>query len=360
METTNSKSPSVIDLFCGAGGFSKGFQMENYNVILGIDNWKKAKKTYEYNHREAKFLLKDIKKVNKSEIFKETNTNNIDVIIGGPPCQGFSLSGNRNKNDKRNNLIFQYARIVKEIKPKVFVMENVEGIKSLDNGKFLEKLIEDLREAGYKDIKYKTLNAADFGIPQFRKRVFIIGNRMKKKIQFPAPIVDKNNYTTLREAINDLPSLENNLNLKNKPLKYNSIPKNKYQKLMRSEEITEVLNHQGTNHWDKTVKMISLVPEGGNWKDIPEKYREEQNFNARYTRFNGDKPSTTVDTGHRHHFHYKENRVPTVRENARRQSFPDDFIFYGSKTSQYRQVGNAVPPFLSKAIAKCVKKILQS
>lgn len=357
----------VIDLFSGAGGFSKGFEMAGFDILLGIDYWEDALKTYKYNHNNCEVINDNIYNINKKDIMSviERNIEEIDVVIGGPPCQGFSISGKRDENDHRNDLIYEYLRLISQIKPKYFVMENVEGLKSMNRGEYLKKLIYGFNEIDYK-VKYKVLDSANYGVPQKRRRIFLIGNRINKNNYFPIKEYGKNekkdlfngdflkDFITMREATSDLPSLENDLNLEGKPLNYATPPKNEYQKMMRKKS-SKIYNHQGTKHWDKTINMIKHVPEGGNWKDIPEKIRNEEKFNARYTRLDGNKPSITIDTGHRHHFHYKENRVPTVREKARLQSFPDDFIFKGSKTSQNTQVGNAVPCILAKKIAELIK-----
>lgn len=350
----SKKRPVVIDLFSGAGGFSKGFEMAGFDILIGIDNWEDAGRTFEYNHNNSKFLCSDISRISSQDIFNKIGKKlDIDVVIGGPPCQGFSMSGKRILNDERNSLVEHFCNLVLSLMPKVFVMENVQGLMSLGDGYYLN-LIKQKFEGVY-NIKYNVLNAADYGVPQQRKRLFIIGNRMNKVINFPTPTQTELNYNTIFDAISDLPILSDNLG--EEEMDYLDEPKNEYQREMRKFS-TKLFNHVGTQHCEKTIKMISLVPEGGNWKNIPSEYKVAQKFNARYTRLDSKNPSNTVDTGHRHHFHPFANRVPTVRENARFQSFPDNFRFLGSKTSQYKQVGNAVPPLLAKKIAKEIKQKL--
>lgn len=172
---------------------------------------------------------------------------------------------------------------------------------------------------------------------------------------FPNPVFMPDNYRTCRDAISDLPSLKDTLGLEES--KYTSAPKTEYQRLMRGK-CTVLHNHTATNHTQMVKDTIALVPEGGNYKDLPKGIGESRKFNEAWTRYDGNKPSKTIDTGHRNHFHYEYNRVPTVRENARLQSFPDDFVFTGTRTQQYRQVGNAVPPLLGYHLGLAIKDII--
>lgn len=345
---------NVIDLFCGAGGLSYGFEKAGFNILLGIDNDAKALETFELNHNGAKSICGDITEITyKDHIAPLLNGKKIDVIIGGPPCQGFSLSGPRNFNDPRNKLYLSYIRLVEEIQPKAFVIENVPGLVGLFNGEVKDNIIKTFAEMGY-EVKYKILCAADYGVPQNRKRVVFVG--VKGDNVFEYPKIQKE-QVSCEMALSDLPPLVDVLG--EDVQDYTTAPQNPYQKLMR-ENSREVRNHIAATHSEKVQHIISLVPDGGNYKDLPEEYRESRNFHVAWTRFNSQKPAPTIDTGHRHHFHYKYNRVPTVRECARIQSFPDDFVFLGNKTQQFRQVGNAVPPIMAQRIADQILKLLES
>ncbi|MEY8258155.1 DNA cytosine methyltransferase [Erysipelotrichaceae bacterium 66-17] len=343
---------NVIDLFSGAGGLSYGFESAGFNILLGIDNDAKALETFELNHKGAKSICGDITQITyKKDIVPLIGNKEIDVIIGGPPCQGMSLSGPRKFDDPRNELYLSYIRLVDEIQPKAFVIENVPGLVSLFGGKIKDSIIEKFSGMGY-NIQYKILCAADYGVPQNRKRVVFVG--MKKGIfNYPSP---KSESVTCKMALDDLPSLENELGQDNVP--YDKEASNSYQKLMRAHS-KSVRNHVAAAHSERVKKIISLVPDGGNYKDLPEEYINSRKFHVAWTRFASNKPAPTIDTGHRHHFHYKYNRVPTVRECARLQSFPDDFIFLGNKTQQFRQVGNAVPPLMAQAIAETLKRKME-
>ncbi len=343
---------NVLDLFCGCGGLSCGFERAGYNILLGIDNDAKALETFELNHKGVKSICGDITEITYQKDIKSLiNNKNIDVIIGGPPCQGMSLSGPRKFDDPRNKLYLSYIRLVEEIQPKAFVIENVPGLVGLFGGQIKDSIIKKFTKMGY-DIQYKILCAADYGVPQSRRRVVFVGMK-KGSFEYPEKQLEQ---ITCSMALSDLPPLKKEIG--NEISSYECEPMNEYQKRMR-EKSKVVKNHIAAKHSEKVRTIISLVPDGGNYKDLPEEYVKSRNFHVAWTRFASNKPAPTIDTGHRHHFHYKYNRVPTVRECARLQSFPDDFIFLGNKTQQFRQVGNAVPPFMAQKIAEQLKKELE-
>ena len=343
---------NAIDLFCGCGGLSYGFECAGVDILLGIDNDAMALKVFEHNHKNAKSICGDITQISYSDIKRIIGDKQIDLIIGGPPCQGMSLSGPRKFDDPRNKLYLSYIRLVEEIKPKAFVIENVPGLVSLFNGQIKDSIIERLTNLGYK-VDFRILCAADYGVPQSRKRVVFVG-MIDKFFDFNT-IISKDTVTC-EMALSDLPPLTDTLGTD--PAEYASPPQNGYQKLMRKRSGL-VRNHIAAAHSEKVTSIIALVPDGGNYKDLPEEFRGTRNFHVAWTRFRSDKPAPTIDTGHRHHFHYKYNRVPTVRECARLQSFPDDFVFEGNKTQQFRQVGNAVPPIMAEAIANALLTCLE-
>lgn len=339
----------VIDLFSGCGGLSYGFIEAGYDVVLGIDNWKDAITTFENSHKNSKGLVADLFIETPKQISKKTGITDIDVIIGGPPCQGFSIAGKRILNDERNKLYKSFVSFVEFYKPKVFLMENVPNIVSMGEGMVKDNIIKDFEKLGYK-VVYKVLMASEYGVPQNRRRAFFVGTKNNKEFIFP--ISKTTELISAKDAISDLPE-------KSIPdgSRYDILPKSKYQEEIRKGS-KGIYNHEITNHSDQTIEIISMVPDGGNYKNLPLSLQKTRNVNIAWTRLNSKKPSFTIDTGHRHHFHYKYNRIPTVRESARIQSFPDSFIFLGSKTSQYKQVGNAVPPLLAKHLAIQLKKYL--
>jgi DNA (cytosine-5)-methyltransferase 1 len=352
----STKKFNVLDLFCGCGGLSQGFIDAGYNVILGIDFDQAALETFKYNHKESDTLLTDLSK-DKSidEIADKVGNREIDVIIGGPPCQGFSLTGSRDINDTRNTLYLGVVKAVRKFQPKAFLIENVPGISTLYGGKVKQQIINTFEDMGYNvSVSPKPLLAADFGVPQMRKRMFFIGvQKGLGYFDFPEPTHTSDTYVKCGEAISDLPSREEEFGKEIDD--YIMPPQSLYQEYMRRNS-TKLYNHVATNHSDHVKWVISQVPEGGNYKDLPPGVGDSRKFNEAWTRYHSEKPSRTIDTGHRNHFHYKYNRVPTIRENARLQSFRDDFIFLGTKTQQNRQVGNAVPPLLSFHLAKAIKQ----
>lgn len=355
MSRTNKKI-TTIDLFSGCGGLSYGLNEVGFNLVLGIDHWAPSLETFSHNHPGAKILCADISKLNGRDILKITKQK-VDLIVGGPPCQGFSLSGPRNFYDNRNRLYLDFIRLVKELKPRAFIIENVPGLAALFGGQVKERIITEFSKLGY-TVNAKILNASDYGVPQNRKRIVFVGLKGKKLFEFPKPThfdsgVEKK--ITVDAALSDLPLLNGDKGAEE--LSYKKKAQTNYQKLMRKGS-KKLYNHVASNHTKQTIDVIARVPEGGNHKDLPEHLKKTRNFHVAWTRLHGGKPSPTIDTGHRHHFHPTENRVPTVREAARIQSFPDTFQFLGTKTDQYKQVGNAVPPLLAKAIGEVLIKYL--
>ena len=350
------RKPKVIDLFSGCGGFSYGFQNAGFDVILGVDNDPIALKTFEANHKDSRSLLLDLsdrKSVNK--IDKEVGRQRVDILIAGPPCQGFSLTGTRDEQDKRNTLFYMVFELAKKRNPKAIVIENVPGLATLYGGRAKDEILRMCDQMGY-HCNYKVLYAPDYGIPQMRRRVFFVATKKRLgNFDFPRPQLKKSSYISCEQAIGDLPTLDD-LKWKDE-MTYRVKARTIYQKRMRKGS-KKIYNHIGTRHTQLVIDVIAQVPEGGNYKQLPRGVGTSRTFNEAWTRYHSKKPSKTIDTGHRNHFHYKWNRVPTVRENARLQSFPDKFIFYGNKTEQYKQVGNAVPPLLGKVLGLRLKKML--
>lgn len=362
--STGGKNMSykVLDLFCGAGGLSRGFLDANYKVVLGVDFDDAALKTFANNHGSTKSMklnLFDHDNINEIKKYIDEKNFKIDVLVGGPPCQGFSLAGKRDEEDDRNVLYKAMVKTAKSIKPRVVVLENVPGLLTLYKGSAAKKIFNDFEKLGY-TMNAKILYAPNYGVPQIRKRVFFVGLlNHEEKFDYPSPIIEnENDFITTKDAISDLPSLISDFDYSlNMVREYQGSPTSEYQQQMRRKS-TSVYNHYPIKHHKKTTDTIALVPDGGNYKDLPEELSKRFKYKESMKRYNSMKPSLTIDTGHRTHFHYKYNRIPTVRENARLQSFPDDFIFYGNKQEQYKQVGNAVPPIIGKHLAMKIKECL--
>lgn len=345
----------ILDLFCGAGGLSEGFKNAKFEIYGAVDFDKAAMKTHLLNFETKFHFTGDISNISDETIVRDLS--NIDGVIGGPPCQGFS-SANRylkDEDDPRNRLFFEFIRFVRIIKPKFFLIENVPGILTRDGGFAKDRILEITSSIGY-NVSHSTLNSVDYGVPQIRKRAFFIGVSKNYSNSFYFNQISKSSETyTVGDAIGDLIDLENNsLSQFNK----GSFKLEGYYKSLNKNKI---YNHEVTIHNQNVIDRIKHVPQGGNWRNVPDHLWNNQRDNrhsSAYRRLSMNYPSITIDTGHMNYFHPIFNRVPTVRESARIQSFKDDFIFTGTKTEQYRQVGNAVPPLMAEKIAEAIKKIL--
>lgn len=341
------KKYTVLDLFCGAGGLSYGFKLAGFEIIGGVE-WNPAAMETHKNNFHSKFeFCGNISDISDDRILNELK--GVDVIIGGPPCQGFS-SANRHekeKDDPRNKLFFQYLRFVELLKPKVFVIENVKEILTKDNGFAKNRILEITEKLGY-TVNVNVLNASDYGVPQTRRRAIFVGISNDFKVKFNFEKMKKvKSLVNVYDAIGDICYPEKNI--QNSFLKY-------------AKDCDVLQNHNPKLPNPKVVERMKHVPQGGNWKDVPPELWDTQRSNrhsSAYRRLSFDEPSITIDTGHMNYFHPIENRVPTVRESARLQSFPDSFIFYGNQGEQFKQVGNAVPPLLAKAVAAEIMKILK-
>mgnify|MGYP006132006985 FL=1 len=345
----------IIDLFSGVGGLSQGFEWAGFQPTIAIDIWNDAIKTYNHNRFEKVGIAQDITEFNNVVLPKILGKHAIDGVIGGPPCQGYSSARLSNATDKvdkinigRNHLYLEFFRTVDLVRPKFFLIENVRGLTTLNNGAFVRDIVERFGGIGY-NVSYKILNASDYGVPQNRQRVFFVG-LLDGQFTFP----EKFNYkVSSKEAISDLiKSTDDAIQ------KYSTHSSNEFQKIMRNGKKL-VKNHEITVHNEQTKNVISMVPDGGNIKSLPEEYWNIRKYNKAFQRMNSKLPSNTIDTGHRNYFHYEANRIPTARESARIQSFSDSFEFIGAKGSQYKQVGNAVPPLLAKALAIKIKSYLK-
>ncbi|MGK9118046.1 DNA cytosine methyltransferase [Olivibacter jilunii] len=352
----SNKKYKVVDLFSGCGGFSYGFESAGFHVVLGVDNDKQALETFKLNHKNSEILLADLHLDQTIEdIVAKVKQHEIDVIIAGPPCQGFSLTGARRQNDDRNKLFYSVFKLAERLNPRAIIIENVPGLATLYKGHAKDAILEEFDRLGYTK-NHQVLFAPDYEVPQIRKRIFFVGLKSEMgTFEFPNKVLAPEDYNTCSIAIGDLPSRIENFGEERDV--YTTDPLSLYQKRMRNGS-KQLFNHVASKHTDYVVSVISQVPEGGNYKDLPPGVGDSRRFNEAWTRYHGNRPSKTIDTGHRNHFHYKYNRVPTVRENARLQSFPDKFVFTGTRTQQYRQVGNAVPPLLGYHIASKLTEYL--
>jgi DNA (cytosine-5)-methyltransferase 1 len=370
---TSQNGFTVVDLFCGAGGFSEGFRRSGYEILFGFDKCPQAIDTYTYNLKTQGYSGDiTLYKPKKMLEIAGLDAQDIDVVIGGPPCQGFSVAGMMKINDERNFLYQEFIRFIKHVKPKLFVMENVPTIASYDNGSIIQDIEKQFRKIGYTP-KQQKLNAANYGVPQTRERLFIAGSRkgypafppqpshdLPKKKKKGSIEIDNGNFVTVEDAISDL-FLHGSLG--SDEMDYQSQPKSRYQ-IERRNDSEKLLNHRGSKHTLQVIDRFSRFKEGDKISDLPKEFKTNKIVVKRLVR---SLPSPTVMTLPDDMIHYAENRILTVREMARLQSFDDKFKFVGKRTTggflrkkecpQYTLVGNAVPPLLAEAIAR---KLLES
>ena len=370
----------IIDLFAGCGGLSTGFEMAGFEIPLAIEKDEWASETYKFNHPQTKVISCDITTILDPQSLLTDNVE-VEGIIGGPPCQGFSLSGKRDKNDPRNSLFMDFIRFVKSYKPKFFMMENVPGILSMKTAageSVLQLIMDEYDNAGY-NASYKILNAAEFGVPQSRTRVIFVG--VRKDIKFipeelhPVGEFFGERQVSINDAIMDLPQIESGQGTEIQT--YTMEPQTDYQRWVRQGS-NVIKNHIAMKHTSRLIERFKVIPQGCSLADVPAEHMQRQRGDASVTsgkvysqnnmRPFGDKPSPTIAASFQSNFvHPNLNRNYTAREAARLQSFPDWYEFKGKRTtmsweknlSQYQQIGNAVPPLLAKAIAQNITKYLE-
>lgn len=368
-----------IDLFSGCGGMTLGFSWAGFKSILASDIDENCEKTFATNFPDVPFLCGNLSDFKKSDFDNYLKLESVDVIIGGPPCQGFSLANKRRNSasdDPRNRLFYEFVKTIEWYNPKSFVMENVKGLLSMQSGQVIKQILKEFESAGTfgYEVDYKVLKASDYGVPQSRERVILIGVRKDLGMlpKFPSRTAQKD--VTVNEAISDLPQI--NAGEGEERMTYGSTYQNKYQKLMRKNS-DAVYNHVAMKHTKRVIERFEAIKPGKNLLDVWETHGAVQRgnptekskikFSQNNLRLIADKPAPTIAASFQSNFiHPTLHRNFTAREGARLQSFPDDFIFEGMRTkmswekglSQYQQIGNAVPPMMAYEIAKTLKEIL--
>lgn len=349
-------SRTVVDLFCGAGGLSHGFQSAGFDVLAGVDEEAKFAETFETNH-DATFIEADLDSITGEEILSilSRDPGDVDVLIGGPPCQGFSLAGaTTTPGDRRNFLLTQFVKAVYEIEPKWFVMENVPRVTTMEDGAVLDYLLSQFEKVGY-SVSHGILNAVHFGVPQRRKRAFFLGSADGRTLSLPEgtyresaeqqTLFDQKTHSprTVGDAFGDLPPLGPG----ESATEYADDPQGSYQEHLR-RKAPGLSNHRAPAHGESVIERIKQATEG---ERIPyDTWSQKRRLAA-------EKPAPTLLAGPRPTYHFahpRQNRGLSVRERARLQSFPDDFTFHGPVAKQRQMTGNAVPPLVSEAIAETI------
>jgi len=344
---------------------TEGFRRAGFQTRLAIEFDAMAAKTFVHNHPDTPLMLRDIRSVSDDDLRSALRPDAVDVLCGGPPCQGFSLAGQRLTDDPRNRLYLEFVRVLRALSPRFFVFENVSGIASMAGGAVLAAIVQQFREAGY-HCTYKVLNAADYGVPQARPRFFLIGSRDAEPYRFPLPShvavpqgdlfsAMANRHLTVWDALSDLPRLEQGEGAED--MQTAGSPDTAYQAARRgTRQPGWLFNHRATGHSDVIVRRYAAIPEGGDNSQVPVELRTKK---INVFKLNRLKPARTVTCNHRTDLlHPVMPRGTTVREAARLQSFDDDYRFFGNLTrkakwvTQDDQVGNAVPPLLAEAIAR--------
>lgn len=344
----------VADLFAGVGGLSLGFEQAGFDIAFAVEFDKDIAAAYEKNHVGTMVYNTDICKLDPHELMNRHGK--IDVVVGGPPCQGFSQKGKRlSVKDDRNFLFRQYVRFVEALRPKFFVIENVPNIVTTANGYFKNEIIREFSELGYA-VNADVFDVSDYGVPQQRRRAVFIGELGRNNVRFPAP---HGKRITVNDAISDMPPLESGEGAE--IAEYLAPAANAYQQMMRIGTRGGVQNHQATAHSVVALTRMKMIPKGMGKEVLPPEHRTKSIYSGTWCRLLEDDVAATIttrfDTPSSGRFtHPTQNRCITVREAARLQSFPDSFVFYGTKTSQMKQVGNAVPPLFANAIAKEILK----
>ena len=346
-------APKCLDLFCGIGGLSLGLTTAGIECAGGVDHWDDAALTFEHNlhHRCMRANICGLS-LQEIEGFLDIAASDIDIVTGGPPCQGFSTVGKRDSTDPRNELWLAFRALVDQIRAPYIIMENVEGMLVMKDGVVRDEVIKGFAQIGYQ-MKCKLLRAADYGVPQLRKRAFFLG-WLDGLCAPDFPAKSRGGSVSVGDAIFDLPYLGPGQSA----CSYTSPALTSYQ-ADRRKNTESLTNHEAANHPPRLVEVISHVPDGGNRKSIPDHLQPKSGFHNSYSRLASWKPAVAVTSNMRkpssaRAVHPNQHRGLTVREGLRLQSFDDDFTVLGSRSSQYLQVGNAVPPLLARAIGLAV------
>lgn len=355
---------NVVDLFSGVGGLSYGFSHYKdgfFNIVLANEIEPDIAKAYSLNNPSVLMVQNDIKKINKEFLDGVLHNVKVDLVIGGPPCQSYSTLGKRLMDD-RANLFVEYCRILKILEPSVFIFENVKGLLSMEHGILFPTVIQAFRSIGY-DVKAKLLNAVDFGVPQFRQRVILVGTKFKNDFDYPIPQFFEsslygNKFRTVKDAIGNLPVLESGQT----GTKYLSKPNSEFLKFVQDTDV--LTEDDAPKNGPRLLALMRALPDGGSKFDLPSELMPKSGYGNTYAKMWWNKPAPTITRNFAtpsssRCIHPRDSRALTTREGARLQSFPDSYKFYGSRSMKNLEIGNAVPPLLSIALAKQIRELFK-
>lgn len=351
----------IVDLFAGVGGLSYGFsQLDEFEIIMANEIEKDISIAYSLNHPDVNMINCDINDLTEEMIKQAIGDNEIDIVVGGPPCQSYSTLGKR-QMDARANLFMQYKRVLSIIKPKAFVFENVTGILSMDKGSLFKNIQREFEELGYK-LKYKVLNAVDYGVPQQRERVILVGFLGENNFEYPLATHGEGlkPYVTLKDAIGDLPVIKSSQSSN----VYAKKADNEFLKWVRRNSTDILTEHSSPKNGEHLIKIMETLKDGQSKDDLPEDIRPKSGYGNTYAKLWWEKPSTTITRNFAcpsssRCIHPRDSRAMSIREGARLQSFPDDYQFFGADGMKRLEIGNAVPPLLSVALAKQMLKAFE-
>lgn len=354
------KKFNVVDLFAGVGGLSYGFANNPaFHIVMANEIEKDIAKAYSLNHPYIKMLNDDIRNLTREKVLATIGDNNVDIVVGGPPCQSYSTLGKRQMDD-RAHLFQEYLRFLEIVQPTLFLFENVSGLLSMQNGTLIETIKEKFQEKGY-IVKSKLLNAVDYGVPQYRERVILVGMKGKNSFEYPVATHGEKliPHLTVEDAFSDLPCLASG----ESSHRYATPPNNDFQRFLRKNS-TILTDNTAPNNGEHLIRIMQALPDGGSKDDLPEDIRPKSGYGNTYAKMWWKKPAPTVTRNFAtpsssRCVHPRDSRAMTTREGARLQSFPDDYQFYGSRSMRNLEIGNAVPPLLSIALAKEVERALK-
>lgn len=352
---------NIMDLFAGVGGLTYGFsKIPEFRIVAANEIDRDIARAYTLNHQDVKMINRDINELTEECLRDILGDTRIDIVVGGPPCQSYSTLGKRRLDD-RANLFLQYKKVLDILRPRAFVFENVTGILSMNKKALFKEVQREFSELGYQ-LKYQVLNAVDYGVPQQRERVILVGFRGENRFEYPTPTHGEGRkpYVTLRDALGDLPALRSGQT----GADYDRAADNEFLRWVRANAGEKLTEHSAPKNGKHLIRIMETLQDGQSKDDLPEEIRPRSGYGNTYAKLWWDRPSTTITRNFAcpsssRCIHPRDSRAMSIREGARLQSFPDDYLFYGSDGKKRLEIGNAVPPLLSMAIAEKMLEAMQ-